>query len=666
MNYPVNHIVDYVGNGELCLGLVVKDQGERIQVQGPTKQVTRINVKQVVADYGRCPTNNPLPTLTSLQNEITAIQEEIDTSFFWESLMETAPESRPLEIQGDDYFGQGHTPQQRSALGRALMADSLRFRFDGTGFAPNPPEEIQRLESLRRQRAEKAALRERTRQWLAQAIGTGEEACRTAPFPVPQEMEPFLQQCTDYLLRGLNSPAVNLLSTAGSKLAPRELALSLLRKTQRMPKDADEFLLANGIHAGFSPEAVTAAESLPAYAPQEGRETIQGVDIFSIDDQWTREIDDALSWQRLPDGSSLVGIHLANPSSFVKKGDLLDQAAVDRPLSLYLPTTTVTMFPERLGCDLASLNQGETRPAFSVMVTLDDGGEILDWRIAQTQLAITRRLTYIQADELLRQEGGDSLSVALRELRRLAECRHRIREECGAVQLNRPEVKLHVQDGKITAEWDDQNTPSHDLVSEFMVLANHLAARYALRNQVPIIYRCQELPADDVHSVRVYDPIDFDQQVRKMKRTRLSTYPEAHGGLGLDLYTQISSPLRRYADMVIQRQLCAHLDGKPLPYSQTELFGVLDNVDRTASANRALEREARAFWTLELLRRQEADRRYPATVVRVEGRLVLVELNEYLVRGILLVRDAPSLGETLLVRIQEVKPKLNRLVTEPA
>ncbi len=666
MGYPVNHIVDYIGNGELCLGVVVKDQGERVQVQGPTKQVAKVTLKQVVADYGRCPTNNPLPALTALQNEINAIQAEIDTAFLWENLVESAPESRPLSAQAEEYFGASPSLRQCSALGRALMADSQRFRYDGTGFAPNSAQEIARLEELRRQRAEKAALRERTRQWLAQAIGAEEAECLRNPLPVPEEMEGFLGQCIDYLLRGLNAPAVNLLATAGSRLSPRELALSLLRKTHRMPKDADEFLLANGIHAGFSQDVLAAADALKPYENSPQRETLQGMEIFSIDDQWTREIDDALSLQRLPDGNFLVGIHLANPSSFVKKGDLLDQAAVDRPLSLYLPTTTVTMFPERLGCDLASLNQGELRPAFSVLVTLDAQGEILDWRIAPTQLAITRRLTYVQADDLLVWGGEDPLSQDLAVLRRLAECRRRFREECGAIQLNRPELKLHVQDGEITAEWDDQDTPSHELVSEFMVLANHLAARYALRNDVPILYRCQELPAADARSVRVYDPVEFDQQVRKMKRTRLSTYPEGHGGLGLDLYTQISSPLRRYADMVIQRQLCAHLAGEPLPYTQTELFGVLDNVDRTASGNRALEREARGYWTMELLRRQESARTYPAIVVRVEGRLVLAELSEYLVRGVLMTRDTPLLGERLTVRIQEVKPKLNRLVLEPA
>lgn len=664
MGYPVNHIVDYCANGELCLGVVVRDQGERIQVQGPTKQVAKVSLKQVIASYGRCPSNNPLPSLVALQNEISEIQSGIDSELLWETLLEAGGAKATIDQQATEYFGEGWTRQQKSALARALMADQIHFRFDGSSFIPNDQQEMERLLELRRARAEKAALREKTRDWLQKAIATDDEACKATPVGVPAELEPFLRQCTDYLMRGLNCPAVNLLATAGTKLTPRELALSILRKTNRLPEDADEFLLANGIHAGFTVDVLAKADSLAPYAPSADRETYEGPRIFSIDDEWTREIDDALSVRTLPDGNFEVGIHLANPSSFVSKGDIIDQAAVDRPLSLYLPTTTVTMFPERLGCDLASLNQDELRPAFSVFATLDGEGELVDWRIAPTQLRVTDRLTYVRADEIIAGDGADELATSLRKLQRLARLRYAIRDDCGAVTLNRPELKIHVQKDVITAQLVQDDTPSHDLVSEFMVLANHLAAKYALRHDLPVIYRCQEPPVEGAHSVIRYDAVDFDQQVRKMRRTRMSTYPQPHCGLGLDLYTQISSPLRRYADMVIQRQLCAHLAGEPLPYSQTELFGVLDNVDGIASANRALEREARGYWTLEYLRRTCLEKTLDAVVVRVEGRLILAELCDCLARGILLSRDAPEPGDRLQVRIQEVKPKMNRLVLE--
>ena len=665
MPYALHTIVDIFGNSDLSLGVVVKDQGDRIQVQNVARQVVKVPLRQVLCDYGRCPTNNPVPTLVELQNQISALQSEIDLELLWEG-MRSNPELTAIPQIAQDYFGSDEKPQL-SAIARALVADSLRFQRNGVSFSAHTPEEIAELTELRRVRAEKAALKERTNAWLAKVIAANAEECAKQPIAVPEELEPFVKRCLDYLLRGLNSDAVNLLAAATSRLSPRELAIVLLRKTNRLPDDADEFLLANGIHAGFTDEALQFTQALPPYAPSPEREDLTHLEICSIDDEWTREIDDALSLETLPDGDFQVGIHLANPSFFVHKDDLLDKIAAERPLSLYLPTTTVTMFPEHLGCDLASLNEGQLRPAMSFLVQMKPDGEILDWRFCPSRIRVTHRLTYVEADRILQEAPeNDRLGTALRGLKTLAEAYQRIREEAGAVSLNRPELKLHVEHDVITAEREDQETPSHNLVREFMVMANYLAAKYALRNDLPIIYRCQEAPLDDVHSVIHYDPIDFDQQVRKMKRTRLSTYPAPHFGLGLDLYAQVSSPLRRYADLVLQRQLEAHLTGQPLPYQQTELFGILDNVDRTASQNRALEREARAFWTLEYLRRNYLGKSIPATVVRQEGALTLAELDDFFVRGVVMTRDRPRLGDHLTVRVADVQPKQQRLTLEPA
>ncbi|MBR4125244.1 MAG: RNB domain-containing ribonuclease [Victivallales bacterium] len=665
MPYALHTIVDIFGNSDLSLGVVVKDQGERIQVQNVMNQVVKIPLRQVLCDYGRCLTNNPVPSLVELQNQISTLQTEIDMELLWEG-MRAKPEMTAIPEIAKDYFGTDEKPHL-SAIARALVSDSLHFQRNGVSFSAHTPEEVAQLTELRRVRAEKAALKERTSAWLAKVIAANAEQCVKTPLEVPEELEPFVKHCLDYLMRGYNSDAVNILSAATSRLSPRELALSMLRKVNRLPDDADEFLLTNGIHAGFTDEALQFAQALPPYTPSPAREDLTHLEICSIDDEWTREIDDALSLEANPDGSYQVGIHLANPSYFIHKDDLLDQIAAERPLSLYLPTTTVTMFPEHLSCDLASLNAGEVRPAMSFLVQMSSDGEILDWRFCPSRVCVKHRLTYIEADRIL-QEGdeNDSLTVALRGLNRLAQAYQRIREEAGAVSLNRPELKIHVKHDVITVEREDQETPSHNLVREFMVMANYLAAKYALRNDLPIIYRCQEPPLDDVHSVIHYDPIEFDQQVRKMKRTRLSTYPAPHFGLGLDLYAQVSSPLRRYADLVLQRQLEAHLTGQPLPYQQTELFGILDNVDHTSAQNRGLEREAKAYWTLEYLRREFLGKAVPATIVRQEGALTLAELDDFFVRGVVMTRDRPSIGDQLQVRITDVQPKQQRLTLEPA
>ncbi len=661
---PVNTIIDYFGNSELCLGIVVKQQTDRMQARGATNQVSHVTPKQVLCEYGVCKDNNPLPQLVKIQNQISALQQEIDIEFLWSDLIEN-PQITTLEGIVTEYYGENADNFKRSAMARALLADSLRFQRKGNDFTPRTAEEIAELARLRQQRAERAALKERIRLWLIKVIAASPDVCKTTPFEVPEEMNPFIHQVSEYLLNGFNCDAVNILSTAPSKLSARELGVSILKKTHRLPECADEYLLANGIHAGFAPDVLEAASKIMPYAAG-GRTDLTALEVFSIDDEWTREIDDALSYEEHADGTSTVGIHLATLVPFVKKNDLLDTIAAERPLSLYLPTTTVMMFPEALGCGAASLNAGEIRPAMSCIVDFDTDGDIADWRIVQSQIRVTHRLTYIGADEILERGGDDSLTKALAGLEKLSRRRLSNREDAGAVSLNRPEIKIVVsREGDITISRENQDSPSHRLVQEFMILANHIAAKFSLRNDVPIIYRCQEMPLDDVHSVVNYDPIEFDQQVRKMKRTRLSTYPDPHFGLGLDLYTQISSPLRRYADMVIQRQIAATLAETPLPYTQQELFGVLDNVERVAARNRALERDSHKRWMLEYLKRNFLGKILGATVVRFEGNLVLAELNDFYERGIVITRDRPYIGDELRVRITDIKPELGRLVMEP-
>ncbi len=661
MDYLENTIVDYWGRGEMCLGVVVKSGPERLQVRGVGEQVDRVAVKHVLTSHGDA-RSAALSRLAEIQAGIIDAMAEIDVELLWEDVLEQG-ECGDLAALAAGYFGEA-TPRHVSAMARKLLDDNLLFKFQQLAVAPRTREEVEDIRRLREARAARAALRERTRLWLDGALAHGGEGLAE----VPEEQEAFVRQTIDYLMCGFAAEAVNLLSAARARMTAREAAVRLLKVTGRMPPEADEFLLVNGIHAGFTADVLAQAESLVADVQDNGRDRHQDQEVFSIDDAETREIDDALSCWREGDGF-VVGVHIADPAHYVSKDDCLDAAAVERPLSLYLPTTTVTMFPERLGCDLGSLVAGQDRPSLSFRIAFSAAGEVTDWSFAPAIVRVSRRLTYIEADQLLGDGvsgdfgGGDrSIAASLRDLLFLAGKLREKREAAGGVTFNRPELKIRVRDGDVSVWPDDQATPSHQLVSEFMILANHLAARYAVRCDIPVIYRAQEPPSEPVTAVKVYEPHLFDQQIRRMKRTRLSTHPQPHFGLGLDLYTQVSSPLRRYADLVIQRQLAAHLRGQELPYTVEELFAVLDNVDRTAGQNRALEREANHYWLLEFLKRHKIGETMTVTVVRVEGSFVLAELDTYLERGVLMCRERLQIGQRLPARIREVHPEAGRMV----
>jgi exoribonuclease-2 len=651
-----NRIVDYLGSTELVLGVVLRQHQDRLQVLVEGGRHERAAAKQVVAVHGAV-SGDPGRALDAVLERIRRTMAEVDLGLLWETL-QGREGPIPIPELAREYFGEA-TAVQVSALGRCLAADPVRFRRKGLEFSVRSREETAEIEDLRRRRAEKAELREQAKEWLRELL-----AGRPAEtVPVPEALRDLVRQTRDFLLAGHNSEAVNTLAeVAGTRQTLREVALEVLTRTGNLPPDADPFLLVNGIHAGFSTAVLEHAQALAPYAADSHRTDCTDAETFSIDDEDTREIDDALSIERRGD-RTLVGIHIADPAYFVAKGDPLDQAAVDRPLSLYLPTTTVMMFPERLSCELASLTEGQLRAALSFRVTFGPDGGIEDWDFAGSQVRVTRRLDYDQADAILAAP-EDSLGAALVQLLRLSEALAAARVAAGAFALSRPEPKVRVRDGHIAVKLLDPNSPSRRLVSEMMVLANRLTAEYALRHDIPVIYRVQDPPAEPVRSLSQYDPVEFERQVRKLKRTRLSTIPQPHAGLGLGLYTQISSPIRRYADLVLARQLDAHVGGRQFPYSQTELLEVLEAVERTGQQNRTLDREARRRWLLEYVRQQKAGQELEATVVNREGRFVLAELDGVLERGVLFTRGEVQVGQRVRVRVRDVQPKEGKMALE--
>ena len=651
-----NRIIDYLGSHDLVLGLVVRRHGDKLQVQIENGRHERVAERQVVAVHGTTG-SDPARALVALRERIEATIAEIDSDLLWQSL-EGHDGALAIGHLAREYFGD-EDPVHLSALARCLAQDPVHFRRKGLEFGVRTAAEASGVEELRRKRAERAQRRGQAEAWVREVI-TAPSAEGVTP---PEGLQDFVRQTRDYLLAGHNSDAVNILvEVAGTHRTPRQVALELLTRTGSLPADADPFLLVNGIHASFSTAVLDYVATLAGYQAESQRVDYTGIETFSIDDEDTREVDDALSVEQHGE-RTVVGIHIADPAHFVAKDDTLDRVAMERPLSLYLPTTTVTMFPERLGCDLASLAEGALRASLSFKVVFGPDGTLESWEFGGAQICVTRRLTYEQADELLARPAG-SLSAALQRLAQLSDGLAATRAAAGGFTLSRPEPKVTVVGDRITVKMLDPNSPSRRLVSEMMVLANRLTAEYALRHDIPVIYRVQDPPSEPVQSLTHYDAVEFERQIRKLKRTRLSTIPQPHCGLGLELYTQVSSPIRRYADLVLARQLDAHFEGRAFPYAQNELLEVLGAVERTSQQNRSLEREARRHWLLEYVRQSLMAETQGAVVVHRDGRFVLAELDGVCERGVLFTKEEVHLGDRVKVRVREVQPKEGRMVLE--
>ena len=205
-----------------------------------------------------------------------------------------------------------------------------------------------------------------------------------------------------------------------------------------------------------------------------------------------------------------------------------------------------------------------------------------------------------------------------------------------------------------------RTSASRNLVGEFMILANSIAARYCVRNDVPIIYRTQEiaegLPELDPDN---YDPLLFEQAIKCMKKSRLSLHPQSHGGLGADFYTQLTSPIRRYTDMVMQRQLTGHLLGHELPYEAEELMAVIASAETVNSEVRDVQRSADNYWLHEFIRLEMTGEECEAIVISKAPGGYQVELLPLHNRTRLMTPEKLTPGDLVKVLIEKVKPKRN-------
>ena len=262
---------------------------------------------------------------------------------------------------------------------------------------------------------------------------------------------------------------------------------------------------------------------------------------------------------------------------------------------------------------------------------------------------MTDRLSYEAADRLLEER-----DTSLVRLHQIALHLQEQRSDQGAQTHRRPEIKIRVDDGDISVQRIEVDTPARLIVSEMMILANSLAADSAATTGVPIIFRTQEAPDSPPPDIEGFpEAIQFELLRRSFKRSRLSLSPGPHSGLGLGAYAQVSSPIRRYADLVTQRQFVAAIEGTPFPYDREELLVIITSAEAAELDMRRLEQTSTMYWILTHLSRDKMDEPIEALVIDGKG---TVELTDYLIRGKVSDGTRWQLGDSITVKIESIDP----------
>ncbi len=650
--------VEFLANGSLKLGVVTGDNKGKFEVTDQNGRRHSVAERNVLVRHEEAGQGRVGETIELIQNRIDETLAELDTELLWESIREQQREFQPEEL-ARLYFGSSDCCSL-SAVVHAVLQDQVHFKVRGSHISPRPPDQVSAQLTAARRQEEKEALRRRTRAWLAEVLA-GEQASSelsdTEREVVSRRLEDFLVQ------RQRDDEVVVWLQDLDPDLTPRMAAYDILATLGRLPASADPLLVAAGIDPRFSRESLDFTARLQPYASTPGR--AQRADLFTIaiDDEETREVDDAFSIELNAQGLT-VFVHIADVAHFVQKADLLDLEARRRISSVYLPQTTVRMLPEPLSCDLGSLKEEALRPALTLRAHFDAQHQLTDWGFERSEIIVDRHLSYGDADRSIEADDGELLSDLLGPLHALCRSLAAERASHGALMLNRPELKVLARKDSITLKMVDTGSPSRRLVSELMILWNSLAARLSLEERFPMIYRSQPPPAQPLEVPPAYDPVRFNEIFMQLEKSRLSLEPAAHAGLGLEAYTQLTSPIRRYGDLVLQRQLTAHIAGDPLPYSSEELAEAMELVQSVDGDIRAAERNANRFYVLTYLDQHCRDRNFDAVVVRTLERGYLLETTDYLIRGLLRSTAELPLGARLNVRIEQVHPARNILTFE--
>lgn len=372
------------------------------------------------------------------------------------------------------------------------------------------------------------------------------------------------------------------------------------------------FLLRSSYPKTFPKKVIEVSQNRLIVQPRDldenNRLDLTHLKLYTIDDESTEEIDDGLSVEYL-DGNTKgdqvrLWIHIADPTRLVTPGDELDLEARRRSTSLYLPTGMISMFPQELATGPMSLIQGKMCPALSFAVTLHQDGSINDFSIHPSWVKPTYRLTYDDVDEML--QLGITAEPELMSLWDYAQKRHKWRQQQGSINIKMPETSIKVKsDDEIIIDVLD-NAYSRQLVAEMMILAGEVAGLYGKTHALPLPFRGQpqpDLPSDEELLQYPPGPVRYVHLRRCMPRSEMGINPIRHAGLGLDHYIQVTSPIRRYSDLLAHFQIKAHLRGDSLPFSSDELQNILFSVADSAYEATLTERQTNRYWSLEYLRR---------------------------------------------------------------
>jgi len=601
------NVVEYIDRQKIICAVVLEVKNKRLRVLTENNREVNLAASRLShrckmrlnLSQGREKTVEALKKIASRREELI---QGVDIKELWE-VLNTEQEWIDLPTMTEFCFPNAPTYDHEAAVVRAFFRNRRYFKFNADRFFPFTEEQVEHLAA--QQKA--AELRNRLilggAQWLKNVFQNQNRPNQT----LTAEEQEYIKILKSIYLYEKESDhyTVGREIIAKAEIGDIENIYPALVKVGVWDEDENTDLIKHEISTDFSnkihataedlaQEATIASLQVSSAAP---RRALTDLALITIDGQSTLDYDDALSLQTEGDMYRL-GIHIIDVGHYIRKGDCIDQEALTRGSSIYMPDQKIPMLPACLAENLCSLKAGQLRPAISTMVRLSPSFDVVDCEILPSLVKVGQQLTYYDVN-LLADEKPDIIL-----LRDIASKFRQFRMDAGAVQISLPEVHVWIgEDGEINVNKINRESPGRLLVSEFMIMANWLMARFLAERDLPAIYRSQPKPKERLYTGYEESLFQNMMQRRLLNRFSLSSEPDHHSGLGLDAYVTATSPIRKFCDLVTQRQIrAAH--GLEAPYSTEDIDKIIQLLEQPmANVSRIQHRRLR-YWLLKYLEKR--------------------------------------------------------------
>lgn len=653
-------LVVRLGKGATIVRYVEESAAQVTVALGRNRQA-RIPRDRVLTATGIVPEDQT--TVEELREQAQSVSDQIDLSEVWE-VVTGEDASVGLEELADLYWEAAPTTIQVAALAIHLDGGSDYFEYNHEGYSARSREAVEEKQARRRAEAERAE----ATSTLMEGLSAG-----TVPDDMTPAQSALLDQLRGYAIFGDDfgrsravRPLVENLPGFGDL---QHRTFGLLVAAGVLSADEPLELIRAGIRTQFPEEVLAETKSVPLaeLLLDSSRKDFTHLDVFTIDDQGTDDRDDALSIEPTKGKDAFrLGVHIADAATLVEPGGAIDREADRRMATLYVPEGRIPMVPPELTRLFGSLDPGQDRLAVSLFVEVGPSGALGDWEVKQSVVRSRAALTYQEVDSALQNEGSGRHET-LTSLNSIAIAWRSIREEAGAVNIDRPEMAIKLNaNGEVSVTVLDRSSPARTLVAELMILSNSVLAEFTRKEGVPAMYRSQPvvdpagLPSPEGPPKNEADEA-FHRYLlaKRLRPAELGTSPAHHPGLGVDAYIQTTSPLRRYLDLIMQRQISHFLAmGEPY-YAMDVLAPIVQRAEEELRELARLEDDRKRYWFLKYLLQDRLEgpgaAAFQAVVLDTPpGRSSLTELLEFPFRTRATLPHAVSPGETVTLKLEGV------------